>query len=69
MFEQRGHDSDKGDVYKYDEMLRLTSVKFNSTDPQNHTDSTPFDKSWSATYDKVDNILKIEKPRRGSPTR
>ncbi|MCP4231555.1 MAG: RHS repeat protein, partial [bacterium] len=30
MYEQRGHDSDKGDVYKYDEFHRLTGVKFNS---------------------------------------
>jgi RHS repeat-associated protein len=58
MFEERGHDSNKGDVYDYDEFQRLTNVKFNSPEPQVH-ETTQFDKSWSAQYDKVDNILSI----------
>ncbi|MCP4146435.1 MAG: RHS repeat-associated core domain-containing protein [bacterium] len=35
MFEQRGHDGNIGDVYDYDEVQRLKSVKFNAADPQN----------------------------------
>jgi RHS repeat-associated protein len=58
MFEERGHDSNKGDVYDYDEFQRLTNVKFNSPEPQVH-ETIQFDKSWSAQYDKVDNILNI----------
>ena len=30
MYEQRGHDSNKGDVFAYDAIYRLTGVKFNS---------------------------------------
>ena len=67
MYEQREHGGNKGDVFAYDEFRRLKDVKFNSVDPQNHTDSTPFDKSWNATYDKVDNILNIVKTESGQP--
>jgi len=34
-YEQRGHDSNKGDVFSYDEIYRLTGVKFNSPEPAN----------------------------------
>ena len=66
MFEQRGHDSEKGDVFNYDEMLRLTNVKFNSPEPTNH-DTNQYTKSWTATYDKVDNILNIIKSETDQP--
>jgi RHS repeat-associated protein len=66
MYEQRGHDSDKGDVFAYDEFRRLTGVKFNSPEPTVPT-TTQFDKSWSAAYDKVDNILNIVKTETGQP--
>ncbi|MCP4154645.1 MAG: hypothetical protein GY757_43375, partial [bacterium] len=56
--EQRGHDGNKGDVYGYDEVQRLKSVKFNAPDPQN-LETTEFEKSKSINFDKVDNIRKI----------
>ncbi len=59
-FEQRGHDGDKGDVFTYDEVYRLTGVKFNSPEPTNPATSL-FETSKTVHLDKVDNILKIVK--------
>jgi hypothetical protein len=42
-YEQRGHDSDKGDVFAYDAIYRLTGVKFNSPEPTN-PDAEQFEK-------------------------
>ncbi len=58
MFEQRGHDNNKGDAYAYDEVYRLTGVKFNSPEPANPATDL-FEKRWASQLDKVDNILKI----------
>jgi len=58
MFEQRGHDNNKGDAYAYDAVYRLTGVKFNSPEPANPATAL-FEKRWSSQMDKVDNILKI----------
>ncbi|MCK4764362.1 MAG: hypothetical protein KAW12_19340 [Candidatus Aminicenantes bacterium] len=33
MFEQRVHDSSKGDLFAYDEVYRLDNVRFNSPEP------------------------------------
>ncbi len=57
-FEQRGHDSDKGDVFGYDEIYRLKHAKFNSPEPTN-PETSLFEKSKTINFDKVDNILKI----------
>ena len=57
-FEQRGHDNDKGDVFGYDDVYRLTNVKFNAPDPA-ILDTTQFEKSKTYQFDKVDNIKKI----------
>jgi len=56
MYEQRGHDSDKGDIYGYDEIYRLKDITFDADDPVN---ATNFDKKKSVQFDKTDNILKI----------
>ena len=66
MYEQRGHDSEKGDVFAYDEFRRLTGVKIDSPEPTT-PETTQFEKSWNATYDKVDNILNIVKGETGQP--
>ena len=63
-FEQRVHDSGKGDVSSYDDIYRLTDVKFNSPEPDNPS-TTQFERSWSAQYDKVLNILKIVESQNG----
>jgi len=57
-FEQRLHDSGKGNVMAYDELYRLTNMKFNVPDPtvENPTD---FEKEKAINFDKLDNILSI----------
>jgi RHS repeat-associated protein len=58
MYEQRGHDSDKGDVFGYDEIYRLKHVKFNS--PERTNPETPlFEKSKRINFDKLHNIMSI----------
>jgi RHS repeat-associated protein len=57
-FEQRIHDSGKGDVFGYDDVYRLTNVKFNAPDPT-ILDTPQFEKSETYQFDKVDNIRKI----------
>ncbi|MCP4077658.1 MAG: RHS repeat protein, partial [Gammaproteobacteria bacterium] len=57
-FEKRDHQGGLGDQYGNDEISRLTSVKFDSTEPSN-PETTQFDKSWSTTFDGVDNTKKI----------
>jgi YD repeat-containing protein len=57
-FEQRLHDSGKGDVYGYDEVYRLTNVKFNVPDPT-ITNPTQFEREKRVNLDKVDNIMSI----------
>jgi RHS repeat-associated protein len=56
MYEQRGPDSDKGDIYGYDEIYRLKNITFDADAPVNPTN---FDKKKSVQFDKIDNILKI----------
>jgi len=63
-FEKRVHDSGRGDVFSYDDIYRLTGVKFNSPEPDNPS-TTQFEKSWSSQYDKVLNILKIVETQNG----
>jgi YD repeat-containing protein len=58
MFEQRGHDSGKGDVYGYDDVYRLTNVKFNVPDPT-IPNPTQFEREKKINLDKVDNIMSI----------
>jgi len=58
MYEQRGHDNDKGDVFIYDEAYRLTNVRFNAPDPQNH-ETTQFEKSKTYNFDRLHNIKSI----------
>jgi len=57
-YEQRGHESNKGDVFSYDEIYRLTGVKFNSPEPTNPA-TEQFEKRKSITFDKLSNILSI----------
>ena len=64
MFEQRGHDNNKGDAYSYDEVYRLTGVKFNSPDPQN-PGTTLFEKQKAINLDKVHNIMNIVESQDG----
>jgi RHS repeat-associated protein len=69
MFEQRGHDGNKGDVFGYDEVRRLTNMKFNVPETEiANPETTSFDKSWNSTYDKVDNIIKIAETENAQTT-
>jgi RHS repeat-associated protein len=58
MFEQRVHDSDKGDIFGYDEIYRLKHVKFNSPEPTN-PETSLFEKSKTINFDKLHNIMSI----------
>jgi RHS repeat-associated protein len=57
-YEQRLHESGKGNVMAYDELYRLTNMKFNVPDPtiENPTD---FEKEKTTNFDKLDNILSM----------
>ncbi|MFC2141119.1 RHS repeat domain-containing protein, partial [Acidobacteriota bacterium] len=57
-YEQRGHDSNKGDIFAYDAIYRLTGIKFNSPEPTNPA-SEQFEKQKTVTFDKLSNILSI----------
>ncbi len=57
-YEQRGHDSNKGDVFAYDEIYRLSSVKFNSPEPTNPATDL-YEKKKALAFDDLSNILRI----------
>jgi RHS repeat-associated protein len=57
-YEQRMHDSGKGDVFNYDEIQRLTKVKFNVPAPT-LPNPTDFEREKAIRFDKVDNITSI----------
>ncbi len=63
-YEQRNHDSGKGDVYAYDGVSRLTGVTFDAPDPT-AADIPDTGKSWTASYDAVDNILSMVNVQEG----
>jgi hypothetical protein len=58
-YEQRGHDSNKGDIFAYDGIYRLTGVKFNSPQPANPA-AEQFEKHKAVTFDRLSNILSID---------
>ncbi len=64
MFEQRGHDGNKGDAYSYDEVYHLTSVKFNSPEPT-IPETDQFEKQKTYNFDKLSNIVSIVKTQNG----
>jgi RHS repeat-associated protein len=57
-FEQRLHDSGKGNVMAYDDIYRLTNMKFNAPDPTIENPTT-FEKEKAIKYDHLHNILNI----------
>jgi hypothetical protein len=57
-YEQRGHDSNKGDIFAYDGIYRLTGMKFNSPEPANPA-ADQFEKHKAVTFDQLSNILNI----------
>jgi RHS repeat-associated protein len=57
-FEQRVHDNNLGDIFAYDEVNRLKSIKFNSPEPT-VPETEQFEKQKSYLYDKLDNILTL----------
>ncbi|NIM11253.1 MAG: hypothetical protein GTO45_04610 [Candidatus Aminicenantes bacterium] len=57
-YEQRGHNDNRGDVFGYDDVYRLTNVKFNVPDPT-VPNPTEFEKEKTFNFDKLDNILSI----------
>jgi RHS repeat-associated protein len=57
-YEQRMHDSGKGNVMAYDELYRLTNMKFNVPDPA-LPNPTVFEKEKTVTLDHLHNILNI----------
>jgi RHS repeat-associated protein len=58
-YEQRGHDSNKGDIFAYDGIYRLTGIKFNSPQPANPA-AEQFEKHKAVTFDRLSNILSID---------
>ncbi|UCH95188.1 MAG: hypothetical protein JSV88_33770 [Candidatus Aminicenantes bacterium] len=58
MYEQRLHDSGKGNVMRYDALYRLTNMKFNVPDPTVEN-PTEFEICKDIYHDSLDNILKI----------
>jgi RHS repeat-associated protein len=58
-YEQRGHDSNKGDIFAYDGIYRLTGIKFNSPQPANPA-AEQFEKHKAVTFDRLSNILNID---------
>jgi RHS repeat-associated protein len=63
-YEQRGHDSNKGDIFAYDGIYRLTGLKFNSPEPTNPA-SEQFEKHKAVTFDRLSNILSIAETGNG----
>ncbi len=63
-YEQRGHDSNKGDVFSYDEIYRLTGVKFNSPDPTDPA-TDQYEKKKALTFDDLSNIVRIVETMNG----
>jgi RHS repeat-associated protein len=63
-YEQRVHDSNKGDIFAYDGIYRLTGLKFNSPEPANPA-SEQFERQKSITFDKLSNILSIDETGNG----
>ena len=63
-YEQRGHDSNKGDIFAYDGIYRLTGLKFNSPEPANPA-SEQFEKHKAVTFDRLSNILSIDETGNG----
>ncbi len=63
-YEQRNHDSGKGDVYAYDGVSRLTGITFDAPDPT-AAEIPDTGKSWAASYDGVDNILSMVNVQEG----
>jgi RHS repeat-associated protein len=63
-YEQRGHDSNKGDIFAYDGIYRLTGLKFNSPEPTNPA-SEQFEKHKAVTFDRLSNILSIDETING----
>ena len=57
-FEQRLHDSGKGNVMAYDDIYRLTNMKFNAPDPTIENPTT-FEKEKTINFDHLHNILNI----------
>ncbi len=57
-YEQRLHDNGKGNVMAYDDLYRLTNMKFNVPDPTVEN-PTSFEKEKTIKFDKLDNILSI----------
>jgi YD repeat-containing protein len=57
-YEQRLHESGKGNVMSYDELYRLTNMKFNVPDPTIEN-PTSFEKEKTINFDKLHNILSI----------
>jgi RHS repeat-associated protein len=57
-FEQRLHDSGKGNVMAYDDIYRLTNMKFNAPDPTIENPTT-FEKEKAINLDHLHNILSI----------
>jgi RHS repeat-associated protein len=63
-YEQRGHDSNKGDIFAYDGIYRLIGVKFNSPEPANPV-LEQFEKHKAVTFDRLSNILSIDETGNG----
>jgi YD repeat-containing protein len=57
-YEQRLHDSGKGNVMAYDDIYRLTNMKFNAPDPTIENPTT-FEKEKTIKYDHLHNILSM----------
>ncbi len=63
-YEQRGRDSNKGDVFAYDEIYRLTGVKFNSPEPTDPA-ADLYEKKKALTFDDLSNIVSIVETMNG----
>jgi len=57
-YEQRVHDSNKGDVFAYDEIYRLIGMKFNSPEPTDPA-TDQYEKKKALTFDDLSNIVRI----------
>jgi len=68
MFEQRGHNGNKGDAFSYDGVYRLTGVKFNSPEPQNPA-TTLFERKKALAFDDLSNTMSIVETENNQTTR
>jgi RHS repeat-associated protein len=66
-YEQRMHENGIGDVFGYDAVYRLTSAKFNVTDPT-AANPTDFERERSILLDHLDNITRIDETKNGETT-